>query len=462
MRPTLTTRGFRLTLLMLLLALGAPLAPGGHTAASGRATAAALQSGDVLDVRGQEAQGMARAPQDTSASGTSGPADELSVFLLTMGQGSQVYELYGHNAILVRNHTAGTDSVYNWGVFDMGEEGFITRFLRGRMLYLMAVNGLPETLDHYARLNRTVWTQELAVTQQEAHALRDFLRWNERPENARYLYDYFLDNCSTRARDALDRALGGIIRQQTDGRPTGTTYRSHSLRLMQRQLPLAVGVDIGLGRGTDHELTAWEEAFLPMELQRHIRDVRRDDGTPLVVAEQRVITAVRADEPQTGPRLVGLLLPVGLLLGMLVVAGTRARAGRVRGVATAVLITWSGVAGLLGTLLTLLWMVTDHTAAHRNENLLLFNPAWLLVAVGGWAALRGRATAALGRVALVGGLAVAALASVAVLLHLVGLSRQDNWALIALVAPVALATGWVLHRSWRRGSPGHPVSTATA
>ena len=29
---------------------------------------------------------------------------------------------------------------------------------------------------------------------------------NARPENARYRYDYYLDNCSTRVRDALDRA----------------------------------------------------------------------------------------------------------------------------------------------------------------------------------------------------------------------------------------------------------------
>ena len=32
---------------------------------------------------------------------------------------------------------------------------------------------------------------------------------NARPENARYRYDYFTDNCATRVRDALDRALGG-------------------------------------------------------------------------------------------------------------------------------------------------------------------------------------------------------------------------------------------------------------
>jgi hypothetical protein len=42
--------------------------------------------------------------------------------------------------------------------------------------------------------------------------------------------------------------------------------------------------------------------------------------------------------------------------------------------------TFAVVAGILGLLLTLLWAVTDHVSAHANENLLLFNPLWLVLA----------------------------------------------------------------------------------
>jgi hypothetical protein len=38
---------------------------------------------------------------------------------------------------------------------------------------------------------------------------------------------------------------------------------------------------------------------------------------------------------------------------------------------------WALVAGLLGIVLAGLWAFTDHTAAHRNENLFLFNPVAL-------------------------------------------------------------------------------------
>jgi hypothetical protein len=43
--------------------------------------------------------------------------------------------------------------------------------------------------------------------------LANSLRENARPENREYLYDYFRDNCSTRVRDAVDRAVGGRVRQ---------------------------------------------------------------------------------------------------------------------------------------------------------------------------------------------------------------------------------------------------------
>ena len=56
----------------------------------------------------------------------------------------------------------------------------------------------------------------------------EFLEWNERPENRFYHYDYYRDNCSTRVRDALDRALGGAIRgryrqRRPPGKPTAFT-----------------------------------------------------------------------------------------------------------------------------------------------------------------------------------------------------------------------------------------------
>ena len=41
---------------------------------------------------------------------------------------------------------------------------------------------------------------------------------------------------------------------------------------------------------------------------------------------------------------------------------------------------WSLLAGIFGLLLFLLWVATEHVAAHRNQNLFFVNPLWLVVA----------------------------------------------------------------------------------
>ena len=66
-----------------------------------------------------------------------------------------------------------------------------------------------------------------------------------------------------------------------------------------------------------------------------------------------------------------------------VLSGTRADFGShaARTIAAALIGLWSFAAGLLGIVLTLLWTVTDHIFAHGNENLLLFNPLWLALAM---------------------------------------------------------------------------------
>jgi hypothetical protein len=135
------------------------------------------------------------------------PPPRISV--VTVGPGDAVWERFGHNYIWVQDPARGIDLAYNYGMFDFGQENFFANFARGRMMYWMAALDPYLSLEHYSGQNRTIWIQELDLTAEQATALRDFLVWNERPENRNYRYDYYRDNCSTRVRDALDRAATG-------------------------------------------------------------------------------------------------------------------------------------------------------------------------------------------------------------------------------------------------------------
>ena len=74
--------------------------------------------------------------------------------------------------------------------------------MTGNTLYWMQGDDMTETVAIYRYTNRSVWVQELDLTTAERAAVRDFIVWNARPENRYYRYDYYLDNCSTRVRDA--------------------------------------------------------------------------------------------------------------------------------------------------------------------------------------------------------------------------------------------------------------------
>ena len=377
-----------------------------------------------------------RATAATQAAPAPVADSSLRIVLLTMGQGTPVYELFGHNAIWIHDPVTGSDSVYNWGVFDFRTEGFLTRFLRGDMRYTMDAITIAQTIMYYQYLERRMWAQELDLTPAEKRAVVDYIRWNFRPENRQYRYNYYLDNCSTRVRDIIDRALGGQLRTYLKGIQTTQTYRDHSLRLMQSAPLLMTGVEVALGRSTDVPLTADEASFLPVQLMGYIRNFKVNGTRPLVLREWMLNSPVtRAPEPANVPSLWKGFLPIGLLLAGLIVGGWfLLHARKTTATITAI---FMGLVGVVGTIIVLLVTVTDHVAAHANENLFLLNPLWLLLIIAiPRSMIRARPLGRVTRWMLVG---AAALTVCAVLIHVVGLSRQPNWDVIALLAPAELA-----------------------
>src|SRR5690606_6202587 len=130
-------------------------------------------------------------------------------------------------------------------------ENFFVRFIQGRMDYWMEGFDSQLFADFYAQADRSVWLQELNLTPAQRADLRDFLEYNALPENRFYRYDYYLDNCSTRVRDAIDRVIGGQLQLQTEDVSARTTYREHTRALTSEDPPLYSGLMLGLGQPVD-------------------------------------------------------------------------------------------------------------------------------------------------------------------------------------------------------------------
>lgn len=371
------------------------------------------------------------------------PGANLEVSLVTYGPGETYWERFGHDAIELRDTVSGEAFNFNYGVFDFNEKNFFVNFARGRMHYLMDAGPSAQDESYYVGAGRSVTRQALALSPAQAAALRDFLLWNLRPENAGYAYDYYVDNCTTRVRDALDKALGGVLAAQLKARAGGMTYRQQTVRLMSAQPWLMLVLDLGLGPYADRPLNAWQESFLPEVLQAQLREVRVEDGhgalQPLVRDEQLVSPNRLRAPPATAPDLRLPLALAGLLLAALFVL---ARRGWPTGYALLGTL-YLPVAGLVGLLLLVLWTLTTHHSAWANANLLLFNPLAFMLLPTLWRARRGLAASRF----IDGVIALQLLACmVAVLLHLLPGTVQQNqpWLLFAL--PCWLALAWSLRR----------------
>jgi hypothetical protein len=368
------------------------------------------------------------------------PSPALRIGVMTMQPGEIFWERFGHDAIVVDDPARGEPVSYNFGFFDPSEPDFVPRFIHGRMRYQLVALPMREDLGYYQQVGRGVSLQWLNLTPAQARRLADALAVNALPQNARYGYDYFTDNCSTRVRDALDNALDGRLKRELSARSRGNTYRSEAVRLASPAPLMWLGFDIGLGPFADVPLARWQEAFVPMRLADSLREATNSDGRPLVRSEQVLLPHRIAPEPAEFARpwwpwlLSGLAAGLALwLLGRFVP----------RGLAATAIAIWAACT-LLGLLMLFIWFGTAHRAGWANQNLLLFNPLCLLLLPGGWRRLCGRDTGR-GFDRMLGVIATCAVA--AWIMRWLPFPEQDNTHWIALLLPMHLAL-WSALR-WR-------------
>jgi hypothetical protein len=388
--------------------------------------------------------------------------DPLSVYVMTFGPGDHPFFKFGHDAIWIHDADAGTDRVYNFGTFSFTGPRLILDFLHGRMTYWLSVSYLPAVLASYEQENRTIDVQELALDPVAKQVLRGRLDVNARPENRAYKYDYFLDNCATRVRDAIDDSVGGQLRASART-PARLTLRQQALRMTADYWPLYVALDIVLGPDADRPIDRWGEMFIPEELARGLSAVTLagPGGTRPLVREARSVFAAHRPPPlETPPARVRTFFlagsTVGLLFFLLGWAATRPSLASApvawRALFGLLLAGWGLVTGFVGCFLVYVWALTDHVVAHHNQNILLFAPWALALVVLGIGITLGRPGA--GRGARIVVFAALAAAIAAALLKLGIVRHQENGRLLSFSLPAWLGIYTALTfyvGRWHRG-----------
>ena len=372
----------------------------------------------------------------------------LSISLLTYGPGDEVFERFGHVALVVRDSTTGIDIAFNWGMFDFDQPNFLANFLTGDTKYWMAGFNTQAFNALYRRQNRRTRQQDLAFTPVEKAALFDFVAWNARDANKFYRYDYYRDNCATRIRDAIDRVLGGALKPELTGPGAGHTWRGETARITATDLPTYAGIEIALGRNADRTLSKWDEVFLPDYLADHLARfiVHRPDGSRyrLVSSDSVIFAADRVPLPTEAPSRVATAALLGLTLAGLIAALADAKQRIARVLLSVGVALWYLVGGVLGTLLLLAGTVTKH-APYMGSNLTLLQLHPLML-VAAWPVALALVRNVRGRTAMGISAVLAVLSLAGVALQLVPSLAQSSGVVLAVTVPVHVALAIAMWR----------------
>jgi hypothetical protein len=328
-------------------------------------------------------------------------AQDLRVALVTFGPGDAIASYFGHDAMIIEDSTRGEAHLYNFGMFSFGK-GMLPQYLKGRLTFWVADTPLEATVARYVAMNRSVHVQELNLAPLKRMAMAREFANDVLPENREYLYDHYRDNCSLRLRDAIDRAIGGQFHRAL-AVPARLTYRGHTRRYAQRNPWLEFALMFWMNDSMEQPLRAWDELFLPGELERQVGRMRYIDergvAVPLVSTHRVVFEAKRPAVPEWPATRWPWALLWGcgggvLLLGTAWILRRRRRRSRVARLAFGVEHALIGLTlGVLGTVGFLMWTLTEHTVTYRNENQWLANPLTLLLWPLGVAIAAGRHSA---------------------------------------------------------------------
>ncbi len=304
------------------------------------------------------------------------------VSLLTCMPHEEVYSLYGHTALRVFNAEDSLDVSVNWGVFDSSKPNFVMNFILGLTDYVMAVVPTRYFLREYCYYGSMVYQQRLRLTVPEKRRLLLALQENCLPENRTYRYNFYYDNCTTRARDVILDAIDGSVDYAAVEKQDGRMSFRNLIHWKTEGYPWCRwGNDFLLGVQSDRETTPAQREFIPEVLLEDFESaaVTRAGGekVPLVDTSYVLLPqGVSMAEPMSGFPLSPLMCAVLLFafVALLTVMEVKVWHKKLRWIDTALFYVF----GILGLLLAVM-MFSEHPTVRVNLQILLFCPLWLVL-----------------------------------------------------------------------------------
>ena len=305
-------------------------------------------------------------------------SEESRISILTSyPSDEEVFTLYGHTAIRILDPAQNIDLVFNYGIFDFHTPNFIYRFAKGETDYMLGVADFQNYFIEYQMRGSKVVEQALNLNQVEKEKLWQALIVNYEPQNRTYRYNFFFDNCSTKPRDLVEKAVEGKINYKEN--KNKLTFRDLINDCTRNHYWYTFGCDLALGSPTDRITTIREQMFLPLYLVSAFDEatISTPSGeSRKLVQSSSVLIEENKDIDKSSPSLFSpLFVSISLLLAvttLTIIAFKRKKIFR------GIDIVLFSIAGRAGLSLFFLSFISTHPATNPNWSLIWLHPFHLI------------------------------------------------------------------------------------
>ena len=298
----------------------------------------------------------------------------IRISLLTVTPGEELYSTFGHSALRVIDSNSVTDIVFNYGTFNFDDKDFYLKFLRGRLNYFVNAENFEDFQFANFSDNRGITEQVLNFSAAEKINIRHALIENLKEENKYYLYNFFLDNCTTRLRDIIVKnhqpvpVLSSVM-------PAGATFRDglHKYQDLSDRPWTKLGMDLLLGTPADELMTPAQQAYLPDNLMYALDSVK---NTTLVLSTQELYPV----NVQTKRKVIFRpFVFFSLLLGLFILLSFSQKNAAKKTLMLLDSFLFFTI-GLFGIIFVMMWVATDHYMMKNNYNILWAWPMHIIYA----------------------------------------------------------------------------------
>jgi hypothetical protein len=291
--------------------------------------------------------------------------ERVRVSILSTSPGSELYTLFGHAAIRIVDSSQLLDEVYGYGGFDFSTPNFYPEFVRGTLLYTITQEPYAMFREEFLSEPYQMAEQVLNLSPEQSSKIYQLLQENSLPKNRLYRYDFFYDNCSTRIRDILCKALPNLVLFSKQVNSHSPSYRDLLKPYLYDSPWVLLGTDLILGTPADKRSSPFGQTFLPFSLRTYLDQAKLADNTLLVRFSHLLIN------PKIEPKERSSITPIGVfwfvfLLSLLSFMNKRSE----RVFSSLVFVLYS----LLGVLILFLWFGTERTSFGLNYNLFWASP----------------------------------------------------------------------------------------